>query len=443
MPIRNLQRIAIRLSARCINECRTTRFLLRWKFVVLICFSWAVVASGQEWPQWRGPTGDNHAAGDATGPTKWSDAEGLAWTTPIPGRGHSSPIVVGSRICLTAADENEHTQSLLIYDKRDGNLLVKKVVHRGKFPEEIHSTNTHASSTVACDGEHLFTLFLNDNAVWLTCFELTGEQRWQRRLAEFAPQEFKFGFGSSPILYDGSVIVSSEYDGPESCLVALDAATGEERWRTPRPLNLSFSTPAIARLKTGAQLLLSGNDIVAAYDPRNGNELWQVPATTQITCGTMIWDEELRIAFASGGYSDPQTVAVRLDGDHDVVWHNRTKCYESSMLSVDGFVYAVADNGIAFCWRGSDGKQMWKKRLKGQFSCSPLLIGGRIYLTNESGTTFIFRANGDEFDLVAENQLGTSCFATPAPVNGLLYHRFARGVGDMRQEFLAAIGPSE
>lgn len=411
--------------------------------ILVVFFNWVSGVKSQDWPQWRGPSGDNHAAAGATAPTTWSDTEGLNWTAPIPGRGHSSPIVVGSRIYLTTADDSDQTQSLLIYDKQNGSLLAEKIVHRGRLPEEIYSTNTHASSTVACDGKHIFSLFLNDNAIWLTCFDLAGAQLWQRHLAEFAPKEFKFGFGSSPVIHDGLVIVASEYDGPESCLVALDAATGEEQWRTARPLNLSYSTPAIARLKTGARLLLSGNDFVAAYDPSNGKELWKTPATTQITCGTMIWDEELGIAFASGGYPNHQTVAVRLDGDHQVVWDNRAKCYEQSMLVVDGFVYAVANNAVAFCWRGSDGKQMWKARLKGRFSCSPLLVGDRIYVTNESGRTFIFRATAEKLDLIAENQLGTTCFATPAPLDGRLYHRFARGEGDMLQEFLAAIGPSE
>ena len=283
-------------------------------------------------------------------------------------------------------------------------------------------------------------LFLNDDAAWLTCFDLDGEQLWQRRLAEFAPKEFLFGFGSSPVVIDGLVIVATEYDGPESCLVALDANTGDEKWRTARPLNLSYSTPAIRPVKGGAQLLLSGNDIVAAYDAASGKELWQTEATTQITCGTMIWDEELNLAVASGGYNTNQTVALRLDGDHEVIWENRVKCYESSMLMAGGFVYAVADNGIAYCWRGSDGEQMWRKRLKGPFSCSALLIGDRIYLTNESGKTYVFRATPDKFDLIVENQLGTSCFSTPAPSGGRLYHRFARGDGDTRQEYLAAIG---
>ncbi|MEM7314705.1 MAG: PQQ-binding-like beta-propeller repeat protein [Planctomycetota bacterium] len=411
--------------------------------ITLICFNFTITASGQDWAQWRGPTGDNHAATGATAPTTWSDTEGLAWTTPIPGRGHSSPIVFGSRIYLTTADNKSQTQSLLILDRQSGKLLTEKVVHRGKFAKKIYPTNTHASSSVACDGKHIFTLFLNDDAAWLTSFDLAGEQLWQRRLAAFAPKRYEFGYGSSPVIYGDSVIVASEYDGPESCLVALDTSTGKEKWRTPRPQGITYSTPAIARLKSGDQLLLSGSNLVAGYDPRDGKELWQTPGTTQLTCATMIWDEKLGLAFASGGYPKQETVAVELAGNHDVVWKNRVKCYESSMLMFKGYIYAISDNSIAYCWRGSDGKEMWKKRLKGPFSSSPLLVGDRIYMTNEAGTTFVLRTTPDKFDLLAKNQLGTGCYATPAPLDGRLYHRFFRGDGAGRKEYLSAIGTTQ
>ncbi|QDS98417.1 outer membrane protein assembly factor BamB family protein [Adhaeretor mobilis] len=347
---------------------------------------------------------------------------------------------MGNRIYLTTADATEQTQSLLIFDKRDGNLMKQKVVHQGNLAEKIYHANTHANSTVACDGSRLFTLFNNDQAVWLTCFDLEGEQLWQERVASFAPVKFSFGHGSSPIVVDGLVIIANEYDGEGSCLAAFDTQTGEEKWRTPRQQNISFSTPAIARLKAGNTLLLSGAGHVARYEPSSGDELWVTPATTALTCGTVVWDETLGLAFASGGYPTSQTVAVRLDGDPEIVWKNSTKCYEQSMLVVDGFVYAVADSGVGFCWRGSDGKRMWKRRLGGKYSSSPLLVGDRIYVTNQAGTTFVFRATPAKFELLAENQLGNLGYATPAPSDAKLYHRFARGKGKDRQEFLAAIG---
>jgi len=157
----------------------------------------------------------------------------------------------------------------------------------------------------------------------------------------------------------------------------------------------------------------------------------------------MVWDERLGLAFASGGYPDTFALAVRTDGEHEVEWSkNSPKCYEQSMLVADDHLYAVADNGVAYCLRASDGEQLWKERLGGKFSASPLLIDGKIYVTNEQGTTFVFAASPEGYEPLGQNRLGTECFATSTPVGHRLYHRFAVGSGDERKEYLAAIGLS-
>jgi len=394
----------------------------------------------EDWPQWRGPTGDNHAPAGATAPVEWSENENLAWVSPIPGRGHSSPTVIGDSIYLTTADSVQETQSLLIYHRRTGEKLREVVVHQGGLTAKLHAKNTHASSTVASDGQRVFTLFLNDDAVWITAFDLQGKQLWQQRAIGFAPQKYQFGFGSSPVVIYGQVVVASEYDGEESGIVALDAATGKQRWKIDRPQSLSYSTPALAVQQGKRSLLLSGNQQVASYDPGSGQELWSTEATTMATCGTMVWDEGLGLAFASGGYPEIFTLAIQTDGDHEVVWSNRLKCYEQSMLVVDHHVFAVTDGGVAYCLRGVDGEEMWKKRLESGVSSSLLLVDGKIYVTSERGTTFVFAASPAGYQALGENQLGTECFATPTPIGKQLYHRYASGTGAERQEYLAAIG---
>jgi len=188
-------------------------------------------------------------------------------------------------------------------------------------------------------------------------------------------------------------------------------------------------------------LLMSGNNSYAAYDPANGQQVWSTPGTTFATCGTMVWDEQLNLAFASGGYPRTFTAAVRTDSKHEVVWtNNRIKCYEQSMLIVAGHLYCVTDSGLVHCLQAADGTEDWKQRLGGKFSSSPLLIDGKIYVTNERGTTFVFAASPKGFQSLGENQLGTECFATPTPIGNRLYHRYAEGSGADRQEFLAAIG---
>ena len=396
----------------------------------------------QDWPQWRGPTGDNHAASSATAPVTWGENTNLVWNVPVPGRGHSSPTVVGDRIYLTTADAAKQTQSLLIYDRHTGALLTEKIVHQGGVTAKMHPNNTHASSTVASDGARVFSLFNNDGAAWVTAFDLNGTQLWQQRAIGFAPKVYQFGFGSSPVVIDGMVIVASEYDGAESGIVALDARTGTKRWKVDRPQSLSYSTPARIRQGGKVYLITSGNSMFAAYNPANGSQLWSTDGSTMATCGTMVWDERHGLAFASGGYPDTFTAAVRTYGDHGVEWsNNKLKCYEQSMLVVGDYLYAVSDRGLVHCLRCSDGEEQWKQRLGGRgVSSSPVLIEGRIYVTNERGTTFVFAASPEGFQSLGENQLGTECFATPTPIGNRLYHRYAMGSGATRQEFLAAIG---
>jgi len=156
----------------------------------------------------------------------------------------------------------------------------------------------------------------------------------------------------------------------------------------------------------------------------------------------MVWHERFGLAFASGGFPDTFTLAVRTRGDHGIEWrNNRLKCYEQSMLVVDDHLYLVTDSGVAYCLHAADGHELWKQRLGGKFSSSPVRIDGRIYVTNERGTTYVFAATPRAYESLGKNQLGDECFATPTPVGRLLYHRFAVGSGAARKEYLAAIGP--
>ncbi|TWT33583.1 Outer membrane protein assembly factor BamB [Posidoniimonas corsicana] len=400
----------------------------------------ACSACAQDWRQWRGPTGDNHAAAGATAPVEWSEDAGLAWLTPIPGRGHSSPTIVGDRIYLTTADEQEQTQSLLIVDKATGRLIRQEVAHRDGLPARIHGNNTHASPTVASDGERVFALFYQKSGARVTAFDLSGQRLWQRKVCGFDPQMYQFGFGSSPRLVDGKLIISAEYDGPDAGVYAIDPADGGEIWKAPRRPGISFSTPIDAQLAGRRQLMLSGDGLIVSYDPATGEKLWSQIASTVATCGTMVWDAENQLAFASGGYPDSFTLAIRADGEHQVVWDNSVKCYEQSLLFANGYVYGVSDRGVAYCWRSIDGEEMWRQRLGGGYSASPVLVGDAIYVSSEQGTTFVFRATHEGYQQLAENQLGTDCFPTTTPSGGRLYHRYGNGQGAQRQEYLAAIG---
>ncbi|HLQ43567.1 MAG TPA: PQQ-binding-like beta-propeller repeat protein [Planctomycetaceae bacterium] len=394
------------------------------------------LSAERDWPWWRGPS-RNGIAAEQSAPTKFGDSENVVWKTPVPGRGHSSPIIVGNRIFLETADEQQKSQSVVAFDRRTGQQLWKKDISQGGFPDGNHPKNTEATPTVACDGERLFATYYHHETVQCTALDLNGKPVWQQTVGPFHPRMFKYGYAPSPTLYRGTVIISAEYDG-DSAITALDRKTGKQVWRTPRQSSITFSTPVVAHVAGKDQLLISGQRQVASYDPSNGKKLWTTPGTTAATCGTMVWDGD--IVIASGGFPDKETIAVKADGSGKVLWKNQQKCYEQSMLTHAGYFYALDDNGIMFCWRASDGQVMWSQRLQGPVSSSPVLAGGNIYWANERGTWYVFKPNPNQFELVAENQLGDEAFPSPAVAGNQLFIRTATRSGGQRQEFLFCIG---
>jgi outer membrane protein assembly factor BamB len=391
-----------------------------------------------DWSWWRGPNHNGIAADGQQPPVEWSQTQNVLWKTPVPGRGHSSPTVHGDRIYLATADEQRQVQGLIAFDRGTGKQAWITKLSEGGFPR-THAKNTHATCTVACDGERLFVTFHHHNKLTLHAVSLEGKELWQQEVGPYNPQKYEYGYAPSPTLYEDLVIVAADVD-QGGYLSAYDRASGRRVWRQDRFENYSFSSPIVARVAGRDQLLLSGCQFVSSYDPANGQPLWSVKGTTYATCGTMVWDGD--IVYASGGFPDAETLAIKVspDGSTEVLWRNRQKCYEQSMLAHDGYLYAVTDQGIAYCWRGGDGEEMWRERLSGSVSSSPILAGDTIYATNEKGTTYVFKANPERFESVAVNQLGDEGFATMAIVDGRIYYRTASGTGGQRKETLYCLG---
>lgn len=390
------------------------------------------LSAERDWPWWRGPSRNGIAAKGSV-PTILSDTDNLVWKTAVPGRGHSSPIVVKDRVFLTTANVAEQTQSVIAFGRSSGQSIWQKEVNKGGFPAKNHAKNTEATPTIASDGERIFATFYHHDQVAAICLDFDGNIVWKKFVCRFRPRTYEYGYAPSPVIYQGTVIISAEYDG-ESSITALDRKSGDQVWRAPRTTMITFSTVAIAHVAGKDQMLISGAQKVSSYDPANGKALWSVDGTTFATCGTMVWDGD--IVFASGGFPKKETIAVKADGSGSVLWTNSQKCYEQSMLAFEGFLYALDDNGVMFCWRGTDGKEMWKKRLTGPVSASPVMANGLIYWANELGTLYVFRPNPDHFDLVAENTVGTDSFPSPAICGGQIFLRVGNGSGAERQEWL-------
>ncbi|HAC90448.1 MAG TPA: dehydrogenase [Planctomycetaceae bacterium] len=385
----------------------------------------------RDWPWWRGASRDGQALSQQT-PTEFSEQKNLDWSQPILGRGHGSPVVVGDRVFLLTADEEKQIHYALACDRNTGKLLWQVEVNRSGFPAKNHVKNTEASPTIACDGERVFMALYHHDAIWVTALSLDGQEIWKKELGRYSPGLYQYGYAASPVLYGDTVIMAYEYDGP-SAMVALRRDTGQEVWRLSRTNTITFSSPGLSSHQGKDYLTISGANKVIAYDPANGQQLWQTTATTLATCGTTIQHQGL--VFASGGFPGSETVALDVVTG-DVAWRNRIKAYEQSLLVVDGYLYSYADGGVLYCWEAKTGKEMWKKRLIDRISASGVRVDDKIYWACEDGTMFVFRARPDQYEELGRNKIGDEAFASPAICGGQIFLRVAKHESDRRQEFL-------
>jgi len=387
-----------------------------------------------DWPGWRGPTGDGVAAPGQTPPLKWSAAENVRWKAAVPGRGHGSPVVVGTRVLLATADPDAQTQSVLCFDRATGKLLWTEVVHRGGVETKGNAKSSPASSTPAGDGERVFVNFLHAGAIYTTALGLDGKQLWQTKVTDYVLHQ---GFGSSPAVYQSLVLVSADNKGT-GVIAGLDRATGKVVWKQERPKLPNYASPVVVTAGGKEQLVLTGCDLVTGFDPLTGTKLWETKGSTT-ECVTSTVTDGTRV-FTSGGYPKNHVAAVLADGSGKVAWENKARVYVPSMLVHRGHLFAVQDDGFAACWKCDTGAEVWKEKLGGAFSASPVRVGELILATNEAGKTFVFKADPAAFDLVGENQLGSEVMASPAVCGNRIYLRAAEKVGGKREEALYCVG---
>ena len=401
---------------------KAPRALVAW--TVAAALVQTVAAAGQDWPQFRGPSGQGESS-ERNLPTQWNETSNVVWKTAVPGRGWSSPVVAHGRVWLTTAtaEGRDSALRLVAYSLDSGQEALNVEVFRLRNATLLNEKNSHASPTPIIDGERVYVHFGSEGTAALT---ITGEIVWKARLR----YESQHGGGGSPIVHGDLLIVSCDgFDG--AFVVALDKNTGKQRWKTfrRRPWSQAYTTPLVIRVGDADQLVSVGAHYTAAYDPANGKEIWRVSYGEGFSnVPRPVFGHGL--VFITTGFQQPALLAVRPDGTGDVTrshvsWtlQRAAPLTPSPVLSGDE-LYIVNDAGIASCLDARTGKVYWVQRLSGTFSASPVAADGRIYFLNEDGVTTVI-APGQTFRLVATNSLPGPALASMAVSHGSLFVRTA------------------
>lgn len=384
--------------------------------------------SEHDWPWWRGTEGNN-VVKSSDPPVQWSASDNIEWKVSVPGRGHASPCLWGDKIFLSTAEDEQKTTSLLCLDRDSGRSQWRTELHRGGFMQ-AHEKNTQASSTPACDGQQVFVANMVDGSLWVTAVDFAGMIVWR---IEAGPYSSEWGYGSSVAIHKSVVIVSADNRGSgvdrlvgSSWIAALSRSTGEIVWRVKRPEGDSFGSPVVAQIAGRDQLVLAGKEAVTSYDPLTGVVIWSCGWDGKRTANTVAFDA-LHV-FASTRQPQSELLCIRADGKGDVtkthvVWSDKkAACDVPSPCVHEGRLYVLADDGILNCLNCTDGRTLWKKRLGGNVSSSPLIAGGHLYSCNEDGITFVVSLTG-RGEIVSENSLGSGILASPIVSRDKLYIR--------------------
>jgi outer membrane protein assembly factor BamB len=393
-------------------------------------------ARADNWPGWRGPHGDG-TSNERALPTAWSETENIAWKMPIPGVGHSSPIIWQDRIFLTTCIEGEQRRVLLCLDRHNGSTLWEKTVLQSPL-EKKHTLNSFASSTPVTDGKLVYVTFLaaersstseaTPGDMIVGAYDFQGNERWMARPGRFSSVH---GYCSCPVLFENLVIVNGDHDG-DAYLVALDRQTGQTVWKVPRQNNTrSYSTPLIREIGGRTQMILTGNKCVASYDPRTGHRHWIVDGPTEQFVASVVYSNDL--IFITAGFPEYHMLAIRPDGTGNVTkthieWRTRESCsYVPSPIAVGNYFLVTADGGVASCFEATTGSRHWKQRLGKHYSGSPISSEGMVYFTSDDGVTKVVKADST-FKLISTNQLDDAFYSSPAVSQGQIFLRGERNL---------------
>jgi outer membrane protein assembly factor BamB len=388
-----------------------------------------------DWPGFRGPHG-NGIADDRT-PVKWSAEENIAWKVAIPQPGNGSPIVFGNQVLFTSAEDVAGKQlSTYCFDAKTGRQQWVKTV---EIDEQLphHKTNPHGSSTPVSDGRRIVVWHASAG---LHCYDMDGNEVWMRDLGKF---RHMWGYATSPIIHKDKVILNTG-PGEKSFVTALDLETGKTIWRQDEveagtidrredeAPHGSWSTPVLAQVDGKTQAIVMLPKRVVAYDTEWGDIVWSCDGLSHdrgdLAYSSPVIAEDL--CFVVGGYKGP-TMSIRLGGRGNVTESHRLFRKENSPQSIGSGVYlgnyvympfAEAGKGLQ-CINPKTGEDLWSQRTPASYWGSLVSSGGRLYVTDQDGTTLVFKPTPEGYQELAQNELGETCNGTPAFSGGHIYIR--------------------
>jgi outer membrane protein assembly factor BamB len=408
------------------------------------------LGASDDCPQFRGPSGDGHS--EARGlPLRWSETQNVKWKTPIHGRAWSSPVVASNQVWLTTATDDGHELFAVCVDRETGKVTRDLRLFQVEKPQFAHAFNTHASPTPVIEPGRVYVTF---GAAGTACLDTpTGRVLWERR--DFVCNHYR-GAGSSPILYRDLLLM--HFDGSDhQFVVALDKYTGRTVWRRERSIDFkdldadgkpssegdlrkAFATPHVATLGGQPILISLGAKAVYAYDPLTGTEQWRVEERLNHSAGTRPVVGH-GLVFAPTGWANGQVLAIQpgrsgevIDANTEpdaaaprprlqVAWKTkRSAPRKPSLLLVDDLLFMIEDGGIASCLEARTGREVWRERVGGNYSASPLHAEGRIYCFSEEGKATVLKA-GHEYQVLATNELADGFMASPAAAGRALFLR--------------------
>ena len=426
----------------------------------------ASARQAQNWPSFRGVRGSGVQDGQPT-PSAWDvpKGTGLRWKTPLAGLGHSSPIIWGNQLCVTAAksgkgdhsmrlglygdiasvtDDTVHTWHLTCMDASSGKVLFETKMHEGVPKVKRHTKSTHANSTLATDGTHIVAMLGSEG---LFAFDMKGKQLWKVDLGHLDSGYFmvpaaQWEFGSSPIIHEGKIIIQADVQ-KGSFLGAFDVKTGKELWRTPRTDVPTWSTPTIHVVGGKTQILVNGWRHMGAYDFTTGEEIWKLKSVGgDIPVPTPIVGNGLVYLTTAHGPGQPVfairetakgdiTLAPDTTTNAHIAWsYSRDGAYMISPVLYQGLLYVSKNNGGFSVFDAVTGERVYQQRLgEGTtgFTASLVAADGKVYFTSEDGDVYVVKA-GRTFELLSKSPLGDYAMATPAIANGTLYFRTGSAV---------------